>query len=227
MASWISIRGAGMASAVAQRTLSAPCSAETLLIGLLPSKPCTTPGSRERLESAPWDSHLAEVSSSVYRCVLPAHNEHNRCCSIKALQLGLPECLCLGSDAFSHQRISQSSCLRLQHVVKDNMTLMCYILQRFASGSLFKRTVFQYIAQDLAADPAASTAVSCLLDSQARPVVTLPSDSPLQTLLSSLDLEDNDAVDRHRISEGLQRLGKSCSHVRCNAGSSNIDSNLS
>lgn len=81
-------------------------------------------------------------------------------------------------------------------------------MQRFASGSLFKRTVFQYIAEDLAADPGTNAAMFCLIDSEARPVVTMPTDSPLQNLLSSLDLEDNEAVDRHRISEGLQRLGE-------------------
>ncbi|KAL3139963.1 hypothetical protein ABBQ38_004250 [Trebouxia sp. C0009 RCD-2024] len=80
-------------------------------------------------------------------------------------------------------------------------------IQRFASGSLFKRTVFQYIAEDLAADPGVSNAKFCLIDSEARPLVTMPSDSPLRNLLSSLDLEDNDVVDRHSISEGLQRLG--------------------
>lgn len=80
-------------------------------------------------------------------------------------------------------------------------------MQRFASGSLFKRTVFQYIAEDLAADPGVSNAKFCLIDSEARPLVTMPSDSPLRNLLSSLDLEDNDVVDRHSISEGLQRLG--------------------
>lgn len=84
-------------------------------------------------------------------------------------------------------------------------------LQRFASGSLFKRTVFQYIAEDLAADP--TTEVSCAIDSQARPLVIMPTDSPLQTLLTSLDLEENEAVDRHSISEGLRRLGESSSIV--------------
>ena len=88
-------------------------------------------------------------------------------------------------------------------------------MQRFAAGSLFKRTVFQYIAEDLAADPGTNTAMFCLIDSQARPVVTMPSDSPLQNLLSSLDLEDNEAVDRHRISEGLQRLGGRLSDIPC------------
>lgn len=81
-------------------------------------------------------------------------------------------------------------------------------MQRFASGSLFKRTIFQYIAEDLAADPGANNAMFCLIDSEARPVVTMPSDSPLRNLLSSLDLEDNDVVDRQKISEGLQRLGE-------------------
>lgn len=88
-------------------------------------------------------------------------------------------------------------------------------MQRFASGSLFKRTVFQYIAEDLAADPGTNTAMFCMIDSEARPVVTMPTDSPLQNLLSSLDLEENETVDRHRISEGLQRLGESCSLLFC------------
>ncbi len=89
---------------------------------------------------------------------------------------------------------------------------MC--MQRFAASSLFKRTIYQHIVEDLlAAGPGSSPAVSCPIDSRARPLVTLPTDSPLQRLLTSLDFEDDEVVDRHKVSAGLQRLGKLAYHI--------------
>ena len=81
-------------------------------------------------------------------------------------------------------------------------------VQRFAASSLFKRTIYEHIAEDLlAGSPATSPAVSCAIDSRARPVVTMPTDSPLQSLLTSLSFEEDEVVDRHKVSAGLQRLG--------------------
>ena len=87
-------------------------------------------------------------------------------------------------------------------------------LQRYAESSLFKRTIYQHIAEDLlAGSPAVSPAVSCALDSRARPVVTMPTDSPLQSLLTSLSFEEDDVVDRHKVSAGLQLLGTASASV--------------
>ena len=84
------------------------------------------------------------------------------------------------------------------------------LAQRFAAGSLFKRTIYQHIAEDmLAADPAVKSVMSCPIDSQARPLVISTTDSPLQSLLQSLDFDDDDnIIDRQKVSDGLQRLGK-------------------
>ncbi len=90
-------------------------------------------------------------------------------------------------------------------------------VQRFAASSLFKRTIYQHIAEELlAAGHAASPAVSCPIDSRARPLITLPSESPLQRLFTSLDFED-EAVDRHKLAAGLQRLGGAFHAMQCNA----------
>ncbi len=89
-------------------------------------------------------------------------------------------------------------------------------VQRFAASSLFKRTIYQHIAEELlAAGHAASPAVSCPIDSRARPLITLPSESPLQRLFTSLDFED-EAVDRHKLAAGLQRLGGASDAMPCN-----------
>ncbi|KAL0031772.1 hypothetical protein WJX79_006580 [Trebouxia sp. C0005] len=80
-------------------------------------------------------------------------------------------------------------------------------IQRFAASSLFKRTIYQHIAEEwLAAGYAASPAVSCPIDSRARPLITMPTESLLQRLFSSLDFED-EAVDRQKLAAGFQRLG--------------------
>jgi len=90
-------------------------------------------------------------------------------------------------------------------------------VQRFAASSLFKRTIYQHIAEELlAAGHAASPAVSCPIDSRARPLITLPSESPLQRLFTSLDFED-EALDRHKLAAGFQRLGEAFDAMQCNA----------
>jgi calcium-dependent protein kinase len=102
-------------------------------------------------------------------------------------------------------------------------------IQRFSSSSAFKRTILEHIAQDLlasrpiaprspgmttprspfAGSPArsASAPISCPLGPQARPIVTAPTDSALQFLYKALELEDQEQVDRDKVSQGLQRLG--------------------
>ena len=82
-------------------------------------------------------------------------------------------------------------------------------MQRFAAGSLFRRTIYQHIAEDMiAAHSSAKQLVSCPIDERARPLVTTTADSPLQTLLQSLEFDDDDHLDRDKVSVGLQRLGK-------------------
>lgn len=41
----------------------------------------------------------------------------------------------------------------------------------------------------------------------------MPTDSPLQSLLTSLDFEEDEVVDRHKVSTGLQRLGMLAAHL--------------
>ena len=90
-------------------------------------------------------------------------------------------------------------------------------MQRFAASSLFKRTIYQHIAEELlAAGHAASPAVYCPIDSRARPLITLPSESPLERLFTSLDFED-EAVDRHKLAAGLRRLGEASGAMQWNA----------
>ena len=87
--------------------------------------------------------------------------------------------------------------------------------QRFAASSLFKRTIYQHIAEELlAAGHAASPAVSCPIDRRARPLITLPTESLLQRLFTSLDFED-EAVDRHKLAAGFQRLGGASDAMQC------------
>lgn len=89
-------------------------------------------------------------------------------------------------------------------------------VQRFAASSLFKRTIYQHIAEEwLAAGYAASPAVSCPIDSRARPLITMPTESLLQRLFSSLDFED-EAVDRQKLAAGFQRLGGASDAMQCN-----------
>ena len=107
-------------------------------------------------------------------------------------------------------------------------------VQRYASSSLFKRTVLQCIAQALldagsrhggggpgragangsssaSGANAAGTggAPACALDARARPILAGPSDSALQYLYSVLEFGDapDACISREALVEGLERLG--------------------
>ena len=118
-----------------------------------------------------------------------------------------------------HACLAYSLCIVLScDVVKlliDKVSQSLLLVQRFAAGSLFKRTIYQHIAEDmLAADSVVNSAVSCPIDSQARPLVISTTDSPLQSLLQSLEFDDgNNIVDRQKVSDGLQRLGNHAFHL--------------
>jgi len=98
-------------------------------------------------------------------------------------------------------------------------------VQRYASSSLFKRTVLQCIAQELleagsvhggkkgSASGANATgpdgAPACALDARARPILAGPSDSALQYLYSVLEFGDapDACISREALIEGLESLG--------------------
>lgn len=48
----------------------------------------------------------------------------------------------------------------------------------------------------------------CSISRTARPVLTCPNDHPLQYLYKALDFEESEMVDRHKIAQGLKRLGE-------------------
>jgi calcium-dependent protein kinase len=92
-------------------------------------------------------------------------------------------------------------------------------VQRYASSSLFKRTVLQCIAQALLeagsvhggqekrADGGGAPA--CALDTKARPILAGPSDCALQYLYSVLEFGDapDACISREALVEGLETLG--------------------
>ncbi len=81
--------------------------------------------------------------------------------------------------------------------------------QRYGQSSQFKRTVLEFIVEEMLAARSAepTDATSCPVGRGATPVVTSPSDSPLQFLYQQLEFSDSDVVDRQQLSLGLQRLG--------------------
>ena len=87
-------------------------------------------------------------------------------------------------------------------------------VQRYAQSSLFKRTVLEFIAEEMLESRATANlpdapAGVCRITAGATPVVTSPSDSSMQYLYDHLGLGRADVADIHDISSGLQRLGKS------------------
>lgn len=90
-----------------------------------------------------------------------------------------------------------------------------WLVQRFAAGSLFKRTIFQHIAEDMLNEhTSAKQILSCPIDERAHPLVTTTTESLLQGLLHNLEFDDTDSpIDRHKVSDGLQRLGKCAAYA--------------
>ena len=89
-------------------------------------------------------------------------------------------------------------------------------MQRYAQSSQFKRTVLEFIAEEMlesraSANPPDALSLVCKITAGATPVVTSPTDSSMQYLYDQLGLGQSDVADRHDISSGLQRLGKSTS----------------
>lgn len=98
--------------------------------------------------------------------------------------------------------------------------LLCYTMQRYAQSSQFKRTVLEFIAEEMleswagrAAQDAAQSDGEvpggvCRITAGATPVVTSPTDSSMQYLYAQLGLGEADVAERHEIGSGLQRLGE-------------------
>ncbi len=85
--------------------------------------------------------------------------------------------------------------------------------QRYGQSSEFKRSVLEFIAEEMLAARRAQSgdvdnATACPIGRGATPVVTSPSDSPLQFLYQQLNFSDSDVVDREQLSQGLQKLGE-------------------
>ena len=91
--------------------------------------------------------------------------------------------------------------------------------QRYGQASELKRSVLESIADEMLGarvapahaaqqpDQAAAAAV-CRITASATPVVTSPSDPPLQFLYAQLAFGEDGAVDRREVSAALQRLGR-------------------
>jgi hypothetical protein len=98
-------------------------------------------------------------------------------------------------------------------------------LQRYGQSSEFKRSVLEFIAEEmLAASKAEKEDASCPIGRGATPVVTSPSDSPLQFLYQQLQFSDSDVVDREQLSQGLQRLGELTTPLLCPSQGPNLTS---
>lgn len=86
-----------------------------------------------------------------------------------------------------------------------------WYLQRYGQSSEFKRSVLEFIAEEMLAagkEGSESEATTCPIGRGATPVVTSPSDSPLQFLYKELNFSKSDFVDREQISQGLHSLGE-------------------
>lgn len=99
------------------------------------------------------------------------------------------------------------------------MTFHLLVVQRYAQSSQFKRTVLEFIAEEMlesraSANPPDAPSSVCRITAGATPVVTSPTDSSMQYLYERLGLGQSDVADRHDISSGLRRLGKSTSLFR-------------
>ena len=85
----------------------------------------------------------------------------------------------------------------------------CFCEQRYGQSSQFKRTVLEFIVEEMlgarTAEPGSAT--SCPITIGATPLLTSPSDSPLEFLYQQLNFSDSDVIDRQQLSLGLQRLG--------------------
>ena len=115
---------------------------------------------------------------------------------------------------------SRKGPLPASHSQGPSSTLACKAqkdsldVQRYAQSSLFKRTVLEFIAEEMlesraAANPPDAPGGVCRITAGATPVVTSPTDSSMQYLYDHLGLGQTDVADIHDISSGLQRLGES------------------
>ena len=96
----------------------------------------------------------------------------------------------------------------------------CCHLQRYGQASELKRSVLESIADEMlgaraapghaahGAEPDQAEAAVCRITAGATPVVTSPSDPPLQFLYRQLAFAEDGTVDRRQLSAALQRLGK-------------------
>jgi hypothetical protein len=94
--------------------------------------------------------------------------------------------------------------------------------QRYGQSSLLKRSALEFIAEEMlaaktaqgdeqsqqgAGEPDQAAPTSCPVAPGGRPIVTSPSDSPLEFLYAQLSFAPDGTADRGQLSSGLQRLG--------------------
>lgn len=107
----------------------------------------------------------------------------------------------LSLDAFQHSGGGLANRAQVSHCV--------FYVQRYGQSSQFKRTVLEFIVEEMlgarSAEPGSAT--SCPITIGATPLLTSPSDSPLEFLYQQLNFSESDVIDRQQISLGLQRLG--------------------
>jgi len=96
-------------------------------------------------------------------------------------------------------------------------------IQRYSQSSVFKRSVLELIAEELLNDADSlmkasvnSSAISCPLGPDARPLIEHPTASPLEYLYERLRLVDKSLIDRSVLAEGLREIGYSLTNEEVN-----------
>jgi calcium-dependent protein kinase len=96
-------------------------------------------------------------------------------------------------------------------------------IQRYSQSSVFKRSVLELIAEELLNDADSlmkasvnSSAISCPLGPDARPLIEHPTASPLEYLYERLRLVDKSLVDRSVLADGLREMGYSLTNEEVN-----------
>lgn len=98
--------------------------------------------------------------------------------------------------------------------------------QRYGQSSMLRRSALEFIAEEMlaakaatqgaspgavdeqeAAEPEQAAPTSCPVAPGGRPIVTSPSDPPLEFLYAQLSFSPDGTADRGQLSSGLQRLG--------------------
>lgn len=82
------------------------------------------------------------------------------------------------------------------------------LLQRYGQSSLFKRTILEYIAEDLLTKlPATPEEAPLPTASAPSPIMTGPNTISMEYLYEVFDFQDSEVINRDQVSAGLTRLG--------------------